>query len=346
MTSPFSVPRITTKFLRSPAEFQAINAEWKDVFLRSPDATPFQHPSWLLCWIEAFQPRDLIGIEVREGQRLLGFAPLLIYPRHGERVLAFAGGGVSDYLNLLAEPGSEQLVTERALHAVLSIPNWTVLDLTDLSGNSAFLRSTLGREHTEKHDVCYVLSLPQSIEHLVESLTKRQWSNLRNARSRTQREGEPSIERASAANVSEFLDDLVRLHTIRWNELDQNGVLNDSRLLDFQRGVAPALLKDGLLRLYRMRLNERTIAAIYAFFHRETVFCYLQGFDPQFAHLSPGTQLMFAVIADAVKLGMRRFDFLRGEEGYKLHWRPQGEPTYRIELPRQQLSKQLVSIAA
>jgi CelD/BcsL family acetyltransferase involved in cellulose biosynthesis len=101
-----------------------------------------------------------------------------------------------------------------------------------------------------------------------------------------------------------------------------------------------------MLRLYRLRLNERAIAAIYSFFHHETVFCYLQGFDPRFAHLSPGTQLMFAVIEDAVRLGMRRFDFLRGEEGYKLHWRPQGEPTCRIEVPRQRLSEPATTVAA
>lgn len=346
MMSQPPASRITSKLLHSPAEFHAISAEWKELFHRCSDATPFQHPSWLLCWIEAFSPRDLIGIEIRAGKRLVGFAPLLIYPRDGERVLAFAGGGVSDYLNFVAEPGSEQLVIEQVLDAVQNIPNWTILDLTDLSGSAALLRSALGLERSQKHDVCYVLSLPESPEQLVESLTKRQWSNMRNARSRTQREGEASIERAGAENCAEFLEDLVRLHTIRWNELDQNGVLGDSRLLDFHRGSAPALLADGLLRLYRMRLNERTIAAIYAFFHRETVFCYLQGFDPQLAHLSPGAQLMFAVIEDAVKLGLRRFDFLRGEEGYKLHWRPQGEPTFRIEAPRQRLSKQLSSIAA
>lgn len=346
MTPPLSASQITSKLLHSPAEFHAISAEWKELFHRCSDATPFQHPSWLVCWIEAFQPRDLIGIEIRQGKRLIGFAPLLIYSRDGERVLAFAGGGVSDYLNFVAAPGTGQLVIEELLDAVQAIPNWTVLDLTDLAANSALATSALGREHAQKHDVCYLLSLPQSTGQLVEALTKRQWSNLRNARSRTQREGEATIERASAATFSEFLDDLVRLHTIRWNELDQNGVLSDSRLLDFHSGVAPALLKDGLLRLYRMRLNERTIAAIYAFFHRETVFCYLQGFDPRFAHLSPGNQLMFAVIEDAVRLGMRRFDFLRGEEGYKLHWRPQGEPTFRIEVPRQRLLKQLSSIAA
>ncbi len=335
-----------SRLLRSPAEFHAISAEWKKLFLRCPDATPFQHPSWLLCWIAAFRPHDLIGIEVREGNRLIGLAPLLIYPRNGERVLAFAAGGVSDYLNILAELGGESLVIDRVLDAAQTIPDWTVLDLTDLSGDSVLLRSLLGRGHAQKHDVCYVLPLPRTPEQLLESLTKRQWANLRNARSRTRREGEASIERASATDFPEFLDDLVRLHTIRWNELDQNGVLSDSRLLEFHRGLAPALLKDGLLRLYRLRLNGHTLAAIYSLFHRETVFCYLQGFDPPFSRLSPGTQLMFAVIEDAVRLGMRRFDFLRGEEGYKLHWRPEGEPTYRIELPRHLLSEHLNPFAA
>jgi len=60
----------------------------------------------------------------------------------------------------------------------------------------------------------------------------------------------------------------------------------------------------------------------------------LQGFDPEFSGLSPGMQLMFAVIEEAVRFGARRFDFLRGEEGYKLHWRPEAEPTYRVEIPR------------
>jgi CelD/BcsL family acetyltransferase involved in cellulose biosynthesis len=98
--------------------------------------------------------------------------------------------------------------------------------------------------------------------------------------------------------------------------------------------VAPTLLSSGLLRLYRMRIKDRTIAVNYSFFHRQSVYCYLQGFDPEFSGLSPGMQLMFAVIEEAVRFGARRFDFLRGEEGYKLHWRPEAEPTYRVEIPR------------
>jgi CelD/BcsL family acetyltransferase involved in cellulose biosynthesis len=46
---------------------------------------------------------------------------------------------------------------------------------------------------------------------------------------------------------------------------------------------------------------------------------------------------MFSVIEDAIALGLRRFDFLRGEESYKQHWRPHLEATYRVELRRSAL---------
>jgi CelD/BcsL family acetyltransferase involved in cellulose biosynthesis len=335
----------SVRVLRSADEFRHVASDWKQLFLRCPDATPFQHPAWLLCWIDAFAPRDLVGIEVRECGRLVGFAPLLIYPRDEQRILAFAGGGVSDYLGLLAEPGRESQVIDDVLCAVDNVSRWDVLDLTDISGRSAIPRHEALMQHSQQHDVCFVLSLPETHDELMHTFSKRQRANLRNARSRTVSEGGAKVERAQADTLQEFLDDLFRLHARRWNEAGETGVLSDERVQEFHRAVAPALLPAGILRLCRMRVNDRSIAAIYALFHRDTVFCYLQGYDPEFAHLSPGNQLMFAVIEDAVRLGMRRFDFLRGAEAYKLHWRPQGEPTHRIQVPRPSLS-QLVRYAA
>jgi len=340
-----SQAKLSTGVLRSPDELRDVAPDWKQLFLRCPDATPFQYPEWLLCWMDAFVPRHLVGIEIREGERLVGFAPLLIYPRGDERVLAFAGGGVSDYLGLLAEPGREAQVTDEVLWAMESVSGWNVLDLTDLPFTAAVLRYEPLTLRRRQHDVCLVLPLPETQEELLHTFSRRQRANLRNARSRTEREGGAKIDLAQPDTLQESLDDLFRLHALRWNEAGETGVLSDERVQQFHRAVAPELLSAGILHLYRMRVNGHSVAAVYALFHRETVFCYLQGYDPKLAHLSPGTQLMFAVIKDAVRLGMKRFDFLRGKEAYKVHWRPQDEPTYRIEVPRSCLSSQIWSAA-
>jgi CelD/BcsL family acetyltransferase involved in cellulose biosynthesis len=94
----------------------------------------------------------------------------------------------------------------------------------------------------------------------------------------------------------------------------------------------PSLHAEGILRFHRLRLREQTVAVMYTLLHRETAFCYLQGYDPEFAALSPGTYLMFVVMEDAIVSGMTKFDLLRGEEGYKHHWRAQRQSTHRIQL--------------
>lgn len=329
---------LTTRTLRTVAEVRQIADDWRDLFHRS-HTTAFQSPDWLLPWIEIFAPHKMLMLEIRRSGRLIGLAPFLIYSRDTERVLAFMGGGVSDYLNLLVEPGFEACVISEVFSAVVTAQeDWTVLDLTDLPQYSSLLSALLLRPHSRKHDNCSVLDLPQSPNGLLHVFSNRQRANLRNARSRLQRAGGGAIEIATPENVFEFLDDLFVLHTSRWSEQGQSGVLADDRIREFHKICAPRLLQDGLLHLSRLRVVDRTAAVIHSLYSAGTAYCYLQGFNPHFSFLSPGTQLMFSVISDAVDGGMRRFDFLRGQEAYKQHWRVENQSTFRIQLSRSVLA--------
>ena len=322
-----------TRVLTQPAELRAIAADWQSLCELCAVATPFQQPEWLLSWVEAFRPKNIRVVEVRSGDRLVGLAPLLIYPRHEERVLAFMGGAVSDYLDLVVDPQREPEVMNAVLGVLELLPQWTTLDLTDLSSRSVLLRTALFGI-AMPHDNCSALYLPRTKEELIHLFSKRQRANLRNARSRIQGAGGTQVELATAETLPDFLNDLFRLHTRRWDLAGEPGVLAEPEVKAFHRMSALCLIARGLLRVYRLRLQQRTIAVLYSLFEHGTVFCYLQGYDPEFACLSPGTHLLFSVMEDAVRLNMRKFDFLRGHESYKQHWRAEPEITYRIRLPR------------
>jgi len=328
-----------TRLLTSPDQLLSIAPEWIDLWQKYPEATTFQRPEWLLPWIEAFQPQDPVAVEVRYYDRLVGFAPLLIYSRGTERVLAFMGGGVSDYLDILVDPQYTNHAKDSVLAAIQQVSGWDLFELTDLPANSLLLRNPITEQTISEHDVCSVLNLPGSREELLHIFSKRQRGNLRNARSKLQKAGGAEIEIASSETLHSFLEDLFRLHTARWSRTGQPGVLHDEAVKAFHIAAAPGLLDCGALKLYRLRLGQRTLAVIYALFDRETVLCYLQGFDPESAYFSPGTVLMFAVIEHAVNQGIREFDFLRGQESYKQHWRAQGQPTYCIALSRSALER-------
>jgi CelD/BcsL family acetyltransferase involved in cellulose biosynthesis len=327
-------PDFSSRLLTTLEQLQSAAPEWTKLWHRCPEATIFRRPEWLLPWVETFSPRDMVAIEVRSQGVLVGFAPLLIYPKGTERVLAFMGGGVSDYLDFLADPQYTTQVIASIFAATADIPGWDVLEFTDLPANSALLRNSVPLQAVYEHDVCSVLNLPHTTEELLHIFSKHQRANLRNAHSRLQKAGGCQIEIASSETLHSFLDDLFRLHTARWFLSGQPGVLHDEAVKAFHCASSPGLLKCGALKLYRLRMGQRTLAVIYALFDGDTVFCYLQGFDPQSAYFSPGTVLMFALMEDAAKEGIRAFDFLRGQESYKQHWRAQGQPTYRIVLPR------------
>jgi len=321
-----------TRVLTRPAELREIAIEWSDLCDRC-QVTPFQRPEWLLSWVESFSPENLRVVEVRSGGTLVGLALLLIYPRGRDRVLAFMGGGISDYLDLLVDPLSEPEIVIAIVDALGELDDWTTLDLTDLPASSVLHRTNLGRLATP-HDNCSALLLPKTREELLQRLSKRQRANLRNARSRIQREGGGVVELATADTLPEFLEDLFRLHASRWSLSGQPGVLADENVKAFHRQSAPGLFARGLLRLYRLRVRQHVVAVVYTLFERSTIFCYLQSYDPEFGHLSPGTHLMFSVTEDAIQSGVSKFDLLRGQEAYKRHWRAEIEATHRIQLVR------------
>jgi CelD/BcsL family acetyltransferase involved in cellulose biosynthesis len=322
------------RVLRTIADLRAISEEWDNLWHRCSDATPFQRPEWLLSWIEAFHPQILATIEVRLGNRLTGLAPFLIYRKQSDHVLALIGGGISDYLDVIVDPEHEAQTMSSIWDAVAILGEWTLVELTDLPADSAVLKTPTFQTAGREHDTCSALALPSTEDELLHLLSKRQRANLRNARSRAQKAGGCLIEVATPDTLSEFLDCLFQLHTVRWSRAGQSGVLRDEKVRTFHHHTAPLLMTRGILRLYRLCLGSRTLSVIYSLFERGTVFCYLQGFDPEFAYLSPGTQLMFAVLQDAVRLGMKKFDFLRGQEAYKQHWRAVSEPTYCVQVAR------------
>ena len=321
---------LTTRIIISLAELQLIAADWRSLWKNCPAATPFQRCEWLLPWVEIFVPDKLRVVEIRHAGQLVGLAPLLIYSRNSSRVLALAGGGVSDYLDALIHPAFlEQAVAATFVAIGEFRDQWDVVELTDLPCSSPLLQV----EHTvikEPHDACPVLHIPAAALQLSDFIPARQLRNLRNARTRASKLKGLSVEMASISTGDSFLEVLFRLHSARWNSAGMPGVLYGAKLRAFHSRVLRNLLPNDIVRLYGLRLGDRFIAALYAMFERDTAYYYLQGFDPEFAWYSPGTQLIAAVVEDARKEGKQQVDFLRGRENYKYLWGARDSLTTRI----------------
>ena len=83
------------------------------------------------------------------------------------------------------------------------------------------------------------------------------------------------------------------------------------------------------------RVDGAPVAAEYHLAGADTVYAYQSGIGPTQDCPSPGRLAHLATVRRAIAEGRRGFDFLRGDEAYKSHWRavPHGTEEIRIVPP-------------
>src|SRR5205814_3374322 len=126
-----------------------------DLWRRSPNATPFQSPMWLLPWWKHFGSNELHTIGLREGGRLEGLAPLYILRDDSESLGLFLGSGISDYLDVIGE---------RSFIEEMAKADCQMWDLQQLRSSSPMVNAALPdgwSDNSEDQDPCLVLPLAE-----------------------------------------------------------------------------------------------------------------------------------------------------------------------------------------
>ena len=334
---------LTTRVIRDCNSLRALRSEWTQLWERCPQLSSFQRPEWLLSWAEVFLPSRLCVVEVRRHRTMCGLAPMFCYERGGERVLAPLGAGITDYLDWLVQPEIAGEIIPKILECFANCDEpWDCLDMPDVRECSVLTKhGQILSVPPVSHQVCPALQLPNEASELRALMSERQRKNLRTARNRTQRAGAAQIEIANERTLPEFLQALLHLHSTRWQQFGMPGVLSEECVQTFHERSAPELLRAGVLRLYGLRFEGDLIAVLHTLSDSDTIYCYLQGFDPKYSFFSPGMQVIAAVIEDAIREGKRTVDFLRGAEPYKYSWGAGDRLTCHLEIGREEITRRL-----
>lgn len=296
-----------------------IGPDWHDLWTRSPGATPFGAPAWLLPWWAAFRPGELRTVALRREGRLVALAPLYLEDGpYGRRLLPM-GIGISDHLDVLLDPAAGPATADLLVRAVADMADWTSWELEDLAPGAAAwsLPAPPGcAEAVSDQTACPVLA---SLGDGLSAVPPRQRRKIRMARHRAERRG-GRIDHAAPDGMAAFLDTLASLHAARWHGEGEPGLLADPRVRAFHRAAMPGLAAAGLCRATTLTIEGRTAGAYYGLRHRGAAYAYLGGFDPDFAFESPGTVLMADALEASARDGATEFHFLRGQEPYKYVW--------------------------
>jgi CelD/BcsL family acetyltransferase involved in cellulose biosynthesis len=312
-------------------------AAWSALHASARLPAPFLAFTWQREWTRAFaagQRLELRTVSDAAG-RLVAVLPL---HEAAPGVLRLIGGvDVSDYLDLLAIAGRE----EEAWAALLAgHADDVVLDLHCVPAASPTVTALPGlaavaglHVTTEVEERCPVLALPATWEAYLAGLDGKHRHELQRKMRRLAREIPDAhvmmVTRPDeiATRFGDFLDLHRRSRTGKAKFMD-------AKMEEFFRAALLALAGDGQARLWFLDTAAGPIASFVTVEWARTVGLYNSGFQPDRAALSPGLVLLARLIEDAIARGMRRFDFLRGEERYKYEFGPTPEPVYTVRVAR------------
>ncbi len=330
--TPAPAPVVRISATDDPARLAALREEWFELFDAAGEPNPFLSWEWLFTWWRHFgQRRALRLLEARDSfGRLAGVVALCgAGGPGGDRRWRLLGNGVTgaDALDVLARPGLAGSVRCAVAAALAgSIGDWDALDLEDLPCGSptvAVLRAALeargARASVERRFACPAFALRGSFAEHLKRLRRRETYG-RRVRWLERQPGFGVDVAATRESAPAAMEDFLRLHRLRWEAEGGSYGIPPGACEDFHRDVAPLLAARGWLRLYRLRVGGRALAAVYGIEMGRRFYFYQSGFDPEWSARSPGIVLLGRTVEDAYAGGLTDYEFLRGEEPYKLDW--------------------------
>jgi len=333
-----SAQPMKTEVFNEIEAFEQLGQEWDSLLDESDQQNFFLRAEWnRLWWIHHAPPGTrlyLITCRNQNGE-LMGIAPLY-WRQHcflgipHSRELLFLGMGIalktSEFTDLIARRGDEQAVATAFASCLHQRKDWDRIWLWQVPRESSMLRhftNTLGEP--TKIETCdrapyidtsatwpaYKASLGRSMRRNTEYYSRRLFKHY-------------NCEFNDVSNAQELesaMHALIRLHQARWQSQGEQGVFNNSSVVDFLSASVRHSFPHGRLRLWTLKINGTIEAALLGFLDNGVLHYFQKGFNPAYASEDLGTAMLALCIrASFDDPAIKAFDFMGGGATYKEMW--------------------------
>jgi CelD/BcsL family acetyltransferase involved in cellulose biosynthesis len=327
--------KCSTTVIETERELDGLENTWNEILSES-DSTVFQTFEWQRTWWMYFgKGRRLHCFVFNFNGRTVGIAPMFKEPIRvlGLKIathLQFIGSPLSDYVDIIIRPGYEVAVLEALTECLVSsAKEWDVFDIEDVSERSVIMRvlPKILEKHgvpvfTYQGNVCPQLTLPATWELFLQGLGPNGRYNFRRKSKKLQERFETEVEilENETDDLVAGVDAFVRLHGERWRSLGYPSAFDDGTHRAFHIEIAKRFARRGWLRLFFLKVNGVRVAVSFDFNYANRIYMYQANAHApeEIMRYSPGFLINCIAIRRAITEGMKVFDFLRGDEAYKL----------------------------
>lgn len=321
-------------------EWETFRAPWNKLLEQSTASNPFLSWEWMWSWWESFssQYQDLI-LKVSDGNRLVGIVPLCL---RGQ-VIQFASAAdlYPDYLDVIAIDGREFDVVQASFNFIDEMREWNKIFLDNLLPNSLILQSLpkIKKEWVffqKPSNICPFVRLDGTMaEYMQKNFKKKKRYNLkRQVQIAVKENGIDFSDITSSGQIVRAVDAFFDLHEKRARSKKINSSILAENVKNFYVTFSLRAFESKMLKMSFMKKEDIPLAVGYTLVDSRKYYFLQSGVDPGVDKLSLGTVLLTLLIEDAYKKGMIEFDFLKGEESYKMVWNTGVRTEYLLQMWR------------
>jgi CelD/BcsL family acetyltransferase involved in cellulose biosynthesis len=321
-----------TEIIDSIERLRELRSAWTALLEDSASRDIFLTPEWLFPWWETFGgDLRLFFISFWREDNLRALFPLCGFHRRGARVISFPGApSHADRMDFIVARGDEEECLGEFAQFLCSRRDWDFLSLRHFSpfaGNAESLCSrfrSLGREALTRPDNrCPYIPCGDYEgydDFLKQGRRQRTRKNLRRKQRRIEAwSGSAwSVENELTADLIEEAARLDSEQSVR-GASGQAFFSNPSNK-QFLLRLGEELSDRGWLWLHSLRIGGVLRSYVLSFIYDQRFLSYQCAFDRDFSKHSVGVINLVKTVACALNMGMREFDFLSGDQPYKLEW--------------------------
>jgi CelD/BcsL family acetyltransferase involved in cellulose biosynthesis len=307
-------------------EFSEIKKDWNKLLFSSKQNTIFLIHEWFASWWKAFSENrtlEVLVIKEKDGS-LFGAAPMM----SDENGLSFiASREVTDYCDFIFRDGrGEEFFKELLSHFCSNYTKGTQFRFVNIPSSSPSL-SLLPRiapsfdisVSLEISEVCPLVELPSTYEMYISGLKRKYRHELRRKLRRTESLGDLKIKKIiDTAELEEIIPQFIDLH--RKSSVEKERFWENEGMTVFFTEVIFQFSLNKWVEMFCLYHKEELLAVLISFVFNDDISFYNVAFRSKYTAYNPGIYLFDQALKDAIAKGMKRADFLRGDEKYKYNF--------------------------
>ncbi len=322
---------INIKQISDVGSFINLKDQWKQLLSESPTQSAFLSWEWLYAWWMVYgENKQLYLLTAWRESALVGIAPLMMEKRKkagfGLKVLTSLGTPQSDIGGFIYGVNDTEVVDTLFKYLADHKNEWDMIELNEFLESCAErtsmkqIFSQIGMPMLEGINQHYFIPLEGNWESYKQNLPKKFRYNLGRAVRLAEEIGPVEFKHYTGTEMNEEV-----IQTI----IEINRYSHYPRLYNlpveqaFLKALSRQMAEVSWFGVYLLFVNKQPVAYEYGFHYNGRFEDWRAGFDTRMAsNISIGKALAMMVIESCYNQSDKEIDFLRGDEQYKLEWKP------------------------